>query len=356
MGDYRRDGSGNREFGDRMGAGKPRNANLVTTERRELYPELIPYRTGRLRVSQVHELSFEECGNPDGKPVVFLHGGPGGGIEAKHRRFFDPAAYRIVLFDQRGCGGSTPFASLEENTTWDLVNDIEVLRSHLGIDRWQVFGGSWGSTLALAYAETHPDRVCELVLRGIFLLRPEEIRWFYQEGANFIFPDAWEPYEQHIPESERHDLLRAYYARLTADDPSIQVAAAKIWSVWEASTSYLRPNRDLVAHAATDDFALAFARIESHYFVHGGWLTNGRELLANVGRIRHIPAVIVQGRYDVVCPAKSAWDLHRAWPEAALRIVPDAGHSVGEPGIVHELIQATDSFRQPSCVHRRAPI
>jgi proline iminopeptidase len=314
---------------------------------RSLYPDVEPYRTGRLAVSAIHELYFEESGNPSGKPVVFLHGGPGGGTEPKHRRYFDPAAYRIVLFDQRGCGRSTPFASLEENTTWHLVEDIEKLRTHLEIERWQVFGGSWGSTLALAYAETHPDRVTELVLRGIFLLRREEIRWFYQEGASWLFPDAWEEYLTHIPEAERHDLLRAYYARLTSPDPAVQRAAAKVWSVWEGRTSCLIPNPELIARTAGDEFSLAFARIESHYFVHEGWLTNGRELLApaNVEKIRQIPGVIVQGRYDVVCPTKSAWDLHRAWPEADFRLVPDAGHAASEPGIVHELVSATDRFR-----------
>jgi proline iminopeptidase len=320
----------------------------MASEQRHLYPDIEPYRTGRLRVSGVHEIYFEESGNPNGKPVVFLHGGPGGGTEPKHRRYFDPATYRIVLFDQRGCGRSTPFASLEDNTTWDLVADIEKLRTHLEIDRWQVFGGSWGSTLALAYAETHPDRVTELVLRGIFLLRKEEIRWFYQEGASWIFPDAWHDYLTHIPAGERGDLLRAYYARLTSADPAVQRAAAKVWSVWEGRTSCLIPNADLIARTAGDDFSLAFARIESHYFVHDGWLTNGRELLApaNIDKIRKIPGVIVQGRYDVVCPAKSAWDLHVAWPEATLRIVPDAGHAASEPGIVHELVSATDRFRR----------
>lgn len=316
-------------------------------QRRTLYPEIEPYATGRLRVSEIHELFFEECGNPEGKPVVFLHGGPGGGLDPKYRRYFDPAAYRMVLFDQRGCGRSTPFASVEENTTWDLVADCERLRSHFGIERWQVFGGSWGSTLALAYAQTHPDRVTELVLRGIFMLRPEEIRWFYQEGASFLFPDVWEPYLNHIPPEERHDLLRAYYSRLTAPDRNMQMEAAKVWSIWEGSTSCLLPNEQLISRSAADDFALAFARIECHYFVHGGWLDDGRELLANVDRIRHIPTVIIQGRYDVVCPAKSAWDLHRAWPESSLRIVPDAGHSAGEPGIVHALVNATDAFRGP---------
>jgi proline iminopeptidase len=317
-------------------------------ERRPLFPEIEPYRTGRLSVSPVHELYFEESGNPKGKPVIFLHGGPGGGTEPKHRRFFDPAAYRIILVDQRGCGRSTPFASLEENTTWHLVSDIEALRGHLGIERWMVFGGSWGSTLALAYAETHPERVTELVLRGIFLLRQAEIRWFYQEGASWLFPDAFEEYRSHIPEAERGDLLRAYHARLTSADPAVRSAAAKIWSVWEGKTSCLIPNAELIGRCSGDEFSLAFARIEAHYFVHDGWLTAGRELLApaNVARIRKIPGVIVQGRYDVVCPAKSAWDLHAAWPEADLRIVGDAGHAASEPGIVHELVSATDRFRQ----------
>lgn len=315
-------------------------------ERRTFYPEIEPYRTGRLQVSGGHDLYFEESGNPKGKPVVFLHGGPGGGTEPKHRRYFDPKAYRIILLDQRGCGQSKPFASLEQNTTWDLVSDVETLRNHLGIERWTVFGGSWGSTLALAYAETHPDRVTELVLRGIFLLRKEEIRWFYQEGASWVFPDAWEAYENHIPKEERGDLLRAYYKRLTSSDPAVRQEAARIWSVWEGSTSCLIPNADLIARTGGDEFSLAFARIECHYFINDGWLTNGRELLApaNIEKIRKIPAVIVQGRYDVVCPLKSAWDLHRAWPEADLRIIPDAGHAASEPGIVHELISATDRF------------
>ncbi len=320
----------------------------MTEGRSTLYPDIDAHRTGRLKVSPVHELYYEESGNPNGKPVVFLHGGPGGGTEAKHRRYFDPAVYRIVLFDQRGCGRSTPFASLEENTTWHLVADMEKLREHLGIEKWQVFGGSWGSTLALAYAETHPARVTELVLRGIFLLRREELLWFYQEGASWLYPDAFEEYLGHIPAAERGDLMSAYYKRLTSADPAVQSAAAKVWSVWEGRTSCLIPNAELIARTAGDEFALAFARIESHYFVNAGWLTNGRELLApaNVDKIRKIPGVIVQGRYDVVCPAKSAWDLHRAWPEADLRIVPDAGHAASEVGIVHELVSATDRFRR----------
>jgi proline iminopeptidase len=316
----------------------------MSSERRTLYPEIQPYRTGRLRVTGPHELYFEESGNPRGKPVVFLHGGPGGGTEAKMRRYFDPERYRIVLFDQRGCGKSTPFASLEENTTWHSVEDIESLRRELRIERWQVFGGSWGSTLALAYAETHPERVTELVLRGIFLLRPEEIHWFYQEGTSWIFPDFWREFIEHIPAAERGDLLSAYYARLTSPDLTVQRAAAKIWSVWEGRTSRLIPDPELIQRTGGDEFSLAFARIEAHYFKHDAWLTGGRGLLENIGRVRHIPGVLVQGRYDVVCPAKSAWDLHAAWPESTLIIVPDAGHSASEPGIIHELVRATDRF------------
>jgi proline iminopeptidase len=318
---------------------------LSDPARRGYYPPIEPYRTGRLRVSDLHELYFEESGNPAGKPVVFLHGGPGGGTEANHRRYFDPAAYRVVLFDQRGCGKSTPHASLVDNTTWDLVRDIETLRAHLGIERWQVFGGSWGSTLALAYAETHPERVAELVLRGIFLIREQEIAWFYQRGTSALFPDAWEKYVEAIPENERGDFVRAYYKRLTSDDPAVRLRAAKAWSVWEGSTSCLVPNRALIDKTGADDFAVAFARIECHYFVHGAWIDPARELLANIDKIRSIPGVIVQGRYDVVCPMESAWALHRAWPEADLRIVPDAGHSASEPGTIHELVEATDRFR-----------
>ncbi|HTR96634.1 MAG TPA: prolyl aminopeptidase [Candidatus Acidoferrales bacterium] len=313
--------------------------------RRGYYPAIEPHRTGRLRVSPVHEIYWEESGNPDGKPAVFLHGGPGFGTEANHRRFFDPERYRIVLFDQRGCGKSTPHASLEDNTTWHLVADIEKLRVALGIERWLVFGGSWGSTLALAYAETHPERVTEVVLRGIFLLRKSEIDWFYQRGASAIYADAWEKYVEPIPEAERGDLLRAFYRRLTGDDERERMRAAKAWSIWEGSTSCLVPNEGLIAKTAGDAFALAFARIECHYFVHGAWLEGERELLRNVGRIRHIPATIVQGRYDVVCPMETAWALHRAWPEADFRLVQDAGHSATEPGILHHLVEATDRYR-----------
>lgn len=313
-------------------------------ERRTLYPEIEPFETGRLAVGDGHELYFEVCGNPEGKPVVFLHGGPGAGCSPKARRFFDPARYRIVLFDQRGCGRSTPHASLHANTSWHLVADIEVLRRHLGIERWQVFGGSWGSTLALAYAQTHPERVTELVLRGIFMLRRWELEWFYQAGADALFPDAFDDYLAAIPPVERGDLMSAYYRRLTSDNAEIRLAAAKAWSVWEARTSFLLQDPAHIEAAAGDVFAEAFARIECHYFVHGGFFDRDDQLLANAYRLRNIPAVIVQGRYDVVCPARSAWDLHQAWPQSDLRIVPDAGHSGFEPGIVHELVQATDRF------------
>jgi proline iminopeptidase len=317
----------------------------TSSARRTPYPPIEPYKTGRLRVSDVHELYFEESGNPAGKPVVFLHGGPGFGTEPSHRRFFDPAAYRIVLFDQRGCGKSTPHASLVENTTWDLVADMERLREHLGIERWQVFGGSWGSTLALAYAETHPERVTELVLRGIFLVTKREIDWFYQRGASALYPDAWEKYVEPIPEAERGDLLHAFHRRLTGDNATERQRAARAWSVWEGSTSCLFPNTALIDKTAGDEFAIAFARIECHYFVNDAFVDAARDLLKNVTRIRHIPAVIVQGRHDVVCPMETAWDLHRAWPEADFRVVQDAGHSASEPGITHELIEATDRFR-----------
>lgn len=313
--------------------------------RREFYPPIETNKTGHLDVGDGHSLYFEESGNPNGKPVVFVHGGPGSGTDAKQRRFFDPSAYRIVLFDQRGCGKSTPFASLEKNTTWDLVADMEKLRTHLKIDAWQVFGGSWGSTLGLAYAETHPDRVTELVLRGIFLLRKWEIDWFYQDGTSHLFPDAWEKYLEPIPEAERGDLVSAYYRRLTSADASVRSAAARAWSQWEGRTSYLLPNPSYLARTGEDAFADAFARIECHYFMHGGWLEADKALLANVGKIRNIPATIVQGRYDVVCPIESAWALHRAWPEADLRIVEDAGHAAFEPGILHELIEATDRYK-----------
>ncbi len=313
--------------------------------RRNLYSEIEPYDTGRLAVGGGHEIYYEQCGNPKGKPAVFLHGGPGGGSSPFYRRYWDPAAYRIVLFDQRGCGKSAPFASLEANTTWDLVADIERLRDRLGIGRWQVFGGSWGSTLALAYAETHPEPVTELILRGIFLLRKREIDWFYQEGASRIFPDAWEAYLEPIPPAERGDLLGAYHRRLTGPDPAVRQAAAKAWSTWEGTTSFLQATPELIGRYAEDRFAEAFARIECHYFMNGGFFRRDAQLLEDVGRIRKIPAVIVQGRYDMPCPTESAWALHRVWPEADFHIVPDAGHAAREPGIIHELVGATDKFR-----------
>lgn len=317
----------------------------MSQELRTLYPEIEPFDSGMLKVSDLHTLYYEQSGNPNGKPVVFLHGGPGGGTNPKCRRFFDPAVYRIVLFDQRGCGKSTPHAELHENTTWNLVNDIERIREHLGIDRWQVFGGSWGSTLALAYAQTHPEQVTELVLRGIFMLRRWELEWFYQKGCDALYPDAWETYLKAIPAVEHGDLMSAYYRRLTSSDPIERVEAARAWSVWEGATSYLWQDEGHIQSSGEDEFALAFARIECHYFVHGGFFEHDDQLLRNVERIRKIPAVIVQGRYDVVCPMRSAWDLHRAWPEADLRIVQDAGHSAFEPGNISELIKATDRFR-----------
>jgi proline iminopeptidase len=317
---------------------------MAPPRRRTLYPELEPYNAGFLQVSGLHRVYFEESGNPDGKPAVFLHGGPGGGTVPDQRRFFDPERYRIVLFDQRGCGKSTPHAELQDNTTWDLVADIERVREHLNVQRWLVFGGSWGSTLALAYAQKHPRRVTEMVLRGIFLLRRSELRWFYQDGASALFPDAWERFLAPIPAAERGDLMKAYHKRLTSDDAAVRLEAARAWSVWEASTSYLRVNSEQIERAGEDEFSLAFARIEAHYFVHRGFLERDNQLVENVPRIRNIPTVIVQGRYDVVCPPQSAWDLHRAWPEAELRFVDDAGHSAFEPGILHELVSATDRF------------
>ena len=315
------------------------------TDYRPLYPEIEPYDSGQLAVDERHTLYYEQCGNPQGKPVVFLHGGPGGGAGPSSRRFFDPEHYRIVLFDQRGCGRSTPHADLVDNTTWHLVDDIERLRTHLAIERWQVFGGSWGSTLALAYAQSHPARVTELVLRGIFMLRRAEMLWFYQQGASALFPDVFEAYRDHIPMGERGDLISAYYRRLTSDDETVRLEAARHWSGWEGATSYLKPSRDYMNTTTASRFALAFARIECHYFVHGGFFERDDQLLRNIDVIRDIPTVIVHGRYDVVCPLANAWDLHRAWPQADLRITPDAGHSAFEPGNRHALLEATDAFR-----------
>ena len=311
---------------------------------RDFYPEIEPFNSGMLQVSELHNIYYEEAGNPHGKPVVFVHGGPGGGIDSSYRQFFDPEVWRIVLFDQRGCGKSLPAFELKENTTWDLVDDMEKIREKLNIKNWTVFGGSWGSTLGLTYAISHARKVNGLILRGIFLLREKEIKWFYQEGASFIFPDAWEKYLGPIPQSERHDLVSAYYKRLTSEDHKTRTEAAKAWSVWEGSTSKLQMDPNFIERFKGDDFALAFARIECHYFTNKGFFKEDGWILNNVDKIRHIPTWIVQGRYDVVCPAISAFELHSKWPESKLFIIPDAGHSASEQGIKSKLIEVTDYF------------
>ncbi|KAM5538507.1 hypothetical protein V8D89_007840 [Ganoderma adspersum] len=310
-----------------------------------MYPPIEPYENGKLRVSDTHTLYYELSGNKDGNPVVFLHGGPGGGTDGKDRSFFDPTKYKIILFDQRGAGKSTPTASLEDNTTWDLVKDIEKLREHLKIDKWHVFGGSWGSTLSLAYAESHPDRVKSLVLRGIFTLRKSELRFFYQEGTSHLFPEAWEEFIAPIPETERHDMMLAYHAQLNSADDETRLRAARAWTKWEMSTSKLYVDPVHVAEAEKNDFANAFARIENHYFVNDGFMRDGQLLdKQEIDKIRHIPCVVVQGRYDVVCPATTAFALKKIWPELTLHIVPDAGHSSREPGTSKLLVKATDGF------------
>ncbi len=311
---------------------------------KQLYPEIEPYNEFDLKVSDLHTIHVEESGNPNGKPVIFLHGGPGGGIEPIYRQYFDPEKWRIIIFDQRGCGKSTPHAELRENTTWDLVADIEKIREHLNIDKWVVFGGSWGSTLSLSYTITHPDRCKALVLRGIFMIRKKEIDWFYQEGASNIYPDAWEHYLKPIPEDERHDMVAAYYKRLTSNEVSVRIEAAKAWSIWEASTSKLFQSEEYLHSFEDAKVAEAFARIECHYFTNGGFFDTDEWLLKNVDKIRHIPAVIVQGRYDVVCPMVSAWELHRAFPESNFEVVQDAGHSMTEEGIAVKLVEYTDKF------------
>ena len=310
---------------------------------RRLYPPIEPYASGHLDVGDGHRLYWELCGNPKGKPAVFLHGGPGGGCTRDHRRFFDPARYSVLLFDQRGCGRSTPHAGIEANTIWHLLADIERLREMRGVERWLVFGGSWGATLALAYAESHPERVSELVLRGVFTVRRSELRWLYQEGASALFPDRWERFAALIPEVERHDLIGAYHRRLTCSDEGLRRAAAKAWSEWEGAIITIVPNAQAAAQHADDAFALAFARIEAHYFVNGGFLEEG-QLIRDAGRLKGIPGTIVQGRYDAVTPPVTAWDLHKAWPEARFHIVDDAGHASTEPGIAHRLIEATDAY------------
>jgi len=308
------------------------------------YPEIEPYRTGFLEVTDGHTLYWEESGNPQGKPILFLHGGPGGGTETYQRRFFNPDFYRIIIFDQRGCGKSTPFSSLEHNTTWDLVADIERLRNMLEVEKWVVFGGSWGSTLGLTYAIQHPERVKGLILRGIFLCRPKEIHWYYQFGAHHIYPDLWENYMAPIPVSERDHFVEAYYKRLTSEDEEVRRTAAQAWSGWEGGTSKLIFDPALYANFTADRKADSNARIECHYFIHNSFFPTDNWIIEQIDAIRHIPTVLVQGRYDIPCPIESAWELHRAWPEAKLEIIPDAGHATSEPGILDALIGAADSF------------
>ncbi len=317
----------------------------MNENRLPLFAPSQPFATHRLKVSALHEIYVAEYGNPQGKPVVVLHGGPGAGISPTMSRFHDPAGYRMVLFDQRGCGQSTPYAELEENTTWHLVADIETIRQHLGIDRWQVFGGSWGSTLALAYAETHPQRVTELVVRGIFSLRRREIEWFYQEGASYLLPDAFEAYQKPIPQEERGDMIAAYYRRLTGSDTAVQLEAARAWSMWEGAALSLLPDPARVMAFGQPRYALAFARIECHYFQNRGFLERDDQLLADASRLADIPGVIVHGRYDLCTPIETAWLLHRAWPRADYCIAEESGHAMTEPGIIHELVTATEKFK-----------
>lgn len=307
---------------------------------RELYPEIEPYKIHQLSVSKIHTLYIEEAGNPSGEPVVFLHGGPGGGLSPKHRRYFNPSRYRVILIDQRGAGKSTPYAELEENTTWNLVQDIETVRNFLHIDKWVVFGGSWGSTLSLCYAIRHADVVTRLILRGIFLCRKEEINWFYQQGASFIFPDKFQDYISVIPQEERGDLLSAFYKRLTSDDPETRLQAAKAWSLWEGSALRLIPEQETMD--TFEEIAISLARIECHYFVNNCFFPTDNYILENVGNISHLPVTIVHGRYDVVCPVKNAFDLHHQLPKSTLEVIADAGHAADEPGITDALIRATD--------------
>ena len=310
----------------------------------ELFPNIEPFNTFHLPVSDLHTIYVEESGNKNGKPVIFLHGGPGGGVDPKYRRYFNPDKWRIIMFDQRGCGKSTPFAELKENTTWDLVDDIEKIRNHLSIDNWVVFGGSWGSTLSLAYSETYPNSCKGLILRGIFLVRKKEIDWFYQEGANNIFPDRWESFLAPIPVEKRDNLMQAYYEILTGDDHSKKIEAAKAWSTWEGSTVRLMQDENFISDFSDEKFAEAFARIECHYFMNNCWFNSNNHLIENVDKIRHIPGVIIHGRYDIICPVVQAWDLHQAWPEADLHIIPDAGHSIFEEGIKDKILEYTEKF------------
>ena len=310
----------------------------------ELFPNIEPFNTFNLPVSDLHTIYVEESGNKNGKPVIFLHGGPGGGVDPKYRRYFNPDKWRIIMFDQRGCGKSTPFAELKENTTWDLVDDIEKIRNHLSIDNWVVFGGSWGSTLSLAYSQTYPNSCKGLILRGIFLVRKKEIDWFYQEGANNIFPDRWESFLAPIPVEKRDNLMQAYNEILTGDDHSKKIEAAKAWSTWEGSTVRLMQDKNFISDFSDEKFAEAFARIECHYFMNNCWFNSNNHLIENVDKIRHIPGVIIHGRYDIICPVVQAWDLHQAWPEADLHIIPDAGHSIFEEGIKDKILEYTEKF------------
>ncbi len=311
---------------------------------RTLYAPIEPFSSFTFPVSSLHTLYVEQSGNPNGIPILFLHGGPGGGTEADHRRYFDSKKFRIVLFDQRGCGKSTPYACLEENTTWDLIRDIEKIREHLGIQKWHVFGGSWGSTLALSYAISHPHKVSSLILRGIFLVRKKEIDWFYQNGASEIFPDIWENFLKPIPVEERGDLLKAYAKRLFSKDTKIVKEAAKAWSIWEGSTSRLLMDPKFIERFGTDSFATAFALIECHYFMNKAFFTHDNWILDNIHKIKDIPGVIVHGRYDIICPLDNAWQVHKLWPKSKLIIVPDAGHAAGEKPMTSALIEATDSI------------
>ncbi|AJI52419.1 prolyl aminopeptidase [Francisella philomiragia] len=308
-----------------------------------MYPEIEPFNQEFLKVSDIHTIYFEECGNPNGKPAVFIHGGPGGGIQPSYRQYFNPDKYRVILVDQRGCGKSTPFAELRENTTQNLIEDFEKIRKKLNIDKWMIFGGSWGSTLGLAYAQAYPEVVTELVLRGIFLGREKELSWLYQHGASMVFPDMWEKYIEPIPVEQRNDFISAYHSILTGDDEELMQKAAIAWSVWEASTSKLFIDKKSIDRYAEDKFSLAFARIECHYFKNKLFIQEA-QLLEEAYKIKDIPGVIVQGRYDMVCPAVSAWDLHKVWPKAELDIIADAGHSISEPGILEALVRATDKF------------
>ena len=324
----------------------PAHQSHTPEKLRRFYPACEPYRRGRLEVSELHEIYFEESGNPNGLPAVVLHGGPGGGSSPNLRRFHDPNAYRIITFDQRGCGNSTPHACLEQNTTWDLVEDIEKLRVHLGIESWQVFGGSWGSTLAMAYALRHAESVAALILRGIFTVREAEIRWFYQYGASLMFPDLWERYIAPIPVEERHDLVAAHYRRLTGTDAAARLASARAWSQWEGATLSLLPDPARETAFGEERFAIAFASIECHYFINKGFFAEDGWLLNNAHRLRGIPGVIIHGRYDVVTPMDTAFALHKAWPEAQFEIIADAGHAAAEPTTLDALIRATDLIAQ----------